>query len=165
MTWVSWQHGVKMCTHVSGYLHGLQNATQLYIHLTYIYIYSYTYLAKFAVEKNARLSGPWPRFVSRTQVTEAPQEHIQGQPLPGGSKMAPAVWGSKFTAKGLVVTVTLKRRQQISKKPQRWVTPAPVKPQRPPPPAFFWLLPLGPACFPPPSLPLALSIKIVYKSK
>lgn len=41
-------------------------------------------------------------------------------------------------------------------------------PALPPPetlPAFLWLLPLGLTAPLPPSLPLVLSIKIVYKSK
>lgn len=88
MTWVSWQHGVKldcthMCTRVSGYLHGsTEHYITIHIHILHIYTYtySYTYLAKFAVEKMQDSQGPGP-FVPRTQATEAPQEQTQGQPF------------------------------------------------------------------------------------
>lgn len=111
VTWVSWQHGVKMCTHVSGYLHGSTECyITIHIHIlhtyTYTYTCSYTYLAKFAVEKMQDSQGPGPIFVSRTQATEAPQKYIQGQHFP-----TPIEWGSKFTARGLVVPVALKQIQ------------------------------------------------------
>lgn len=94
VTWVSWQHGVKLdctrvCTHVSGYLHGsTERYIAIHIHIlhTYTYTYSYTYLATITVEKNARPLGPQPRFVPGTPVSEPPQEHTQGQPLPRGTR-------------------------------------------------------------------------------
>lgn len=82
--------------------------------------------------------------------------------------MTPTEWGSKFTATGLVVTVAIGYNNRSALRNPKGGSPLlPSSPRNPHlPSSGFCLRALpAPSPLPPPSLPLVLSIKIVYKSK
>lgn len=177
VTWVSWRHGVKldcthMCTHVSGYLHGsAERYIAIHIHIlhtytyTYSYTYSYTYLAKFAVEKTQDSQGPGPVLSQGLRQLRLPRNTPKGSPFLGQQDDPQQNGAPSSQLRGWQWLLPLNEYNDRS----ALGTPNMGHPhpcQAPEtPPAFLWLLCLGPACSPPPTLPLVLSIKIVYKSK